>query len=31
MLDSELHNKTRDTYIEILLDLTDATVNSLTW
>jgi hypothetical protein len=31
MLDSELHNKARDTYIETLLDLTDATDNLLTW
>jgi hypothetical protein len=31
MLDSELHSKARDTYIETLLDLTDATDNLLTW
>jgi hypothetical protein len=31
MLDSELHNKARDTYIETLLDLIDATDNLLTW
>jgi hypothetical protein len=31
MLDGELNNKARDTYIETLLDLTDATDNLLTW
>jgi len=31
MLDSELHNKAKDIYIETLLDLTDATDNLLTW
>jgi hypothetical protein len=31
MLDSELYNKARDTYIETLLDLTDTTDNLLTW
>ena len=31
MLDSELHSKAKDTYIETLLDLTDATDNLLTW
>jgi len=31
MLDSELHNKARYTYIETLLDLTDAIDILLTW
>lgn len=31
MLDRELHNQAKDTYIETLLDLTDATDNLLTW
>ena len=31
MLDSELHNKVKDTYIETLSDLTDATDKLLTW
>ena len=31
MLESELHNKARDTYIETLLDLTDATGNLIIW
>lgn len=31
MLDSKLHNKAKDTYIETLLDLTDATDNLLSW
>ena len=31
MLDSELHNKVKYTYIETLSDLTDATDKLLTW
>jgi len=31
MLDSELHKKVKDTYIETLLDLTDVTDKLLTW
>jgi len=31
ILDREFHNKAKDTYIETLLDLTDATDNLLTW
>ena len=31
MLDSELHNKVKDTYIETLSDLTDAIENLFTW
>ena len=31
MLESEFHSKARDTSVETLLDLTDATYNFLTW